>query len=36
MDGNPISRIPVRGLFALDTAETSTDVLRAMGEYMFS
>jgi hypothetical protein len=36
MDGNPISRIPVRGLFALDIEETSTDVLRAMGEYMFS
>jgi hypothetical protein len=36
MDGNPISRIPVRGLFALDISETSTDVLRAMNEYMFS
>jgi hypothetical protein len=36
MDGNPISRIPVRGLFALDVSETSTDVLRGMGEYMFS
>ena len=36
MDGNPISRIPVRGLFALDVTETSTDVLRALGEYMYS
>lgn len=36
MDGNPISRIPIRGLFALDVSETSTDILRAMGEYMFS
>jgi hypothetical protein len=36
MDGNPISRVPVRGLFALDVSETSSDVLRALGEYMFS
>jgi len=36
LQGKPISRIPVRGLYKLNISEVSTDVLRALGDYMYS
>jgi LysM repeat protein len=36
LEGNPIARIPVRGLYRLDLNETSTDVLSAMFDYNYS
>ena len=36
LQGSAISRIPVRGVYRLDLKETSTDVLRAMWDYMYS
>ena len=35
LQGGAISRIPVRGVYKLDLKETSTDVLRAMWDYMY-
>lgn len=36
LQGNPISRVPVRGLFKLDINAVSTDVLRSQWNYMYS
>jgi len=36
LQGNGLSKIPVRGMYKLDLKETSTDVLRAMWDYMYS
>jgi len=34
--GNPLSKIPVRGLYKLDINDVSLDFLRSIGEYQFS
>lgn len=36
LQGNALSKVPVRGTYKLDIKETSTDVLRAMWDYMYS
>lgn len=36
MQGKPISKIPVRGLYKLDINEVSVDTLRGLGDYMYS
>lgn len=34
--GNPLSKIPVRGLYKLDIKDVSLDFLRSIGEYQYS
>ncbi|MHA2009767.1 MAG: LysM peptidoglycan-binding domain-containing protein, partial [Promethearchaeota archaeon] len=36
LQGDPISRIPVRGLYNIPIKETSVDILRGLYEYMYS
>ena len=36
MDGQPIDRVPIRGLADLDVVETSQDVLKSFFDYMYS
>ncbi len=36
LEGNRITRVPVRGMYKLSLAETSTDALRSMWDYMYS
>lgn len=36
LQGKPISKIPVTGLYRLDINEVSVDFLRALGDYMYS
>jgi hypothetical protein len=36
LEGEPFARIPVRGLYKLDTKETSKDVLGSLSKYLYS
>jgi LysM repeat protein len=36
LEGNRITKVPVRGMYKLSLAETSTDALRSMWDYMYS
>jgi uncharacterized protein YfkK (UPF0435 family) len=36
LQGRRLSRVPVRGMYKLELKDTSTDIMRAMWDYMFS